>query len=186
MRGLRGECVSVWPHIPLHRFYQIEDLSKYPNVERWYKALKERSVLVRGFGIDPEVFKDRDLHIHFPAGAVKKDGPSAGVTITTALISLLTQRACVSRLAMTGEMTLRGEVLPVGGVREKVVAARRMGVDPARCLVIEDTERGLVSACEAGMQCLVIPNALTETADFGRARARLGSMRELPGFLGLG
>lgn len=65
-------------------------------------------------------------------------------------------------------------------------AARRMGVDPARCLVIEDTERGLVSATEAGMQCVVIPNALTMGADFSRATARLESMRALPGWLGLG
>jgi HAD superfamily hydrolase (TIGR01509 family) len=66
-----------------------------------------------------------------------------------------------------------------------LAAAKRMGVDPARCLVIEDTERGLVSATDAGMQCVVIPNALTHTADFRRARARLGSMRELPAMLGL-
>jgi ATP-dependent Lon protease len=79
-------------------------------------------------GIDPKVFTEKDLHVHFPSGAVKKDGPSAGVTITTALVSLLTNRAVRPRLAMTGEMTLRGEVLPVGGVREKVVAARRIGV----------------------------------------------------------
>lgn len=79
-------------------------------------------------GVDPTWFDKHDLHIHFPAGAVKKDGPSAGITITTALISLLTGRAVNPRLAMTGEMTLRGEVLPVGGIREKVVAARRMGI----------------------------------------------------------
>ncbi len=79
-------------------------------------------------GIDIEVFKKRDIHIHFPAGAVKKDGPSAGITVTTAVVSLLTGRTIRPRLAMTGEMTLRGEVLPVGGIREKVVAARRFGV----------------------------------------------------------
>lgn len=79
-------------------------------------------------GIDPSFFSDNDVHLHFPAGAVKKDGPSAGITVTTALISLLTKRSIAPRLAMTGEMTLRGEVLPVGGIREKVVAARRAGV----------------------------------------------------------
>jgi HAD superfamily hydrolase (TIGR01509 family) len=64
-------------------------------------------------------------------------------------------------------------------------AAARMGVEPVRCLVIEDTERGLVSATEAGMECVVIPNALSRTGDFSRARVRLESMRELPGLLGL-
>ena len=66
-----------------------------------------------------------------------------------------------------------------------LVAAERMGVDPARCLAIEDTERGLVAATDAGMQCVAIPNALTEGADFSRAAAVLGSMSELPGWLGL-
>ena len=79
-------------------------------------------------GIHLEVFKVFDFHLHFPAGAVPKDGPSAGITITTALVSLLTQRPIKPRLAMTGEITLQGEVLPVGGIREKVVAARRAGV----------------------------------------------------------
>lgn len=79
-------------------------------------------------GIAEDAFREQDIHLHFPAGAVRKDGPSAGVTVTTALISLLTRRAVRSRLAMTGEMTLRGDVLAVGGVREKVVAARRAGV----------------------------------------------------------
>jgi ATP-dependent Lon protease len=80
------------------------------------------------FFLDGEYFEKNGLHIHFPAGAVRKDGPSAGVTITTALLSLLCGRSIRSRLAMTGEMTLRGDVLPVGGIREKVVAARRAGV----------------------------------------------------------
>ena len=88
--------------------------------------------------IDPKTFSEKDLHVHFPAGAVKKDGPSAGVTITMALISLLTGRAIRPRLAMTGEMTLRGEVLPVGGIREKVVAARRVGV---RTVVLPERNR---------------------------------------------
>ncbi|MCC6809258.1 MAG: endopeptidase La [Deltaproteobacteria bacterium] len=73
-------------------------------------------------------FGEQDLHVHFPAGSVPKDGPSAGVTITCALVSLLTKLRVKPRLAMTGEVTLRGEVLPVGGIREKVVAARRAGI----------------------------------------------------------
>ena len=79
-------------------------------------------------GIDPGWFDSHDIHLHFPAGAVKKDGPSAGITVTSALVSLLTGKPLAPWLAMTGEITLRGEVLPVGGIREKVVAARRAGI----------------------------------------------------------
>ena len=79
-------------------------------------------------GIDQEVFESEDLHIHFPAGAVPKDGPSAGVTITLAIASLLSQRPIRSDFAMTGEVTLRGKVLPVGGIKDKVLAAYRVGI----------------------------------------------------------
>jgi ATP-dependent Lon protease len=78
--------------------------------------------------IDHRVFQQYDLHIHVPAGAVPKDGPSAGITMLTSLASIFTQRKVKSNLAMTGEITLRGKVLPVGGIKEKILAAKRSGI----------------------------------------------------------
>jgi len=79
-------------------------------------------------GIDHRVFQQYDLHIHVPAGAVPKDGPSAGITMLTSLASIFTQRKIKDKLAMTGEITLRGKVLPVGGIKEKMLAAKRSGI----------------------------------------------------------
>ena len=100
-------------------------------------VMKESVSLARSFikshadylRIDSEVFNHWDLHVHFPAGAIPKDGPSAGITVLTALASLYSQRKIKAKLAFTGEITLRGKVLPVGGIKEKILAAKRAGIE---------------------------------------------------------
>jgi ATP-dependent Lon protease len=88
----------------------------------WVRANGER------YGIDPDFFRKHDIHIHVPSGAVPKDGPSAGAAMITALVSLLTGRPMRPRVAMTGEISLSGVVLPVGGIKEKVLGAKRAGI----------------------------------------------------------
>lgn len=93
------------------------------------------------FGINPEVFEKYNVHIHVPEGATPKDGPSAGVTMLTSLVSLFTQRKVKNSLAMTGEITLRGKVLPVGGIKEKILAAKRARIK--EILLCEDNKRDI-------------------------------------------
>ena len=100
------------------------------------KVMKESAILAleylkfRGdkYSINPDVFVKKDFHIHVPEGAIPKDGPSAGITILSAIASLITNRKIKKSLALTGEITLRGKVLPVGGIKEKILAAHRAGI----------------------------------------------------------
>jgi ATP-dependent Lon protease len=90
-------------------------------------------------GIDPAVFEDRSFHVHVPAGAIPKDGPSAGVTMVTALASLLSERPVHHTVGMTGEVTLQGRVLPIGGVKQKVLAAHAAGLTD---VILPERNRG--------------------------------------------
>lgn len=96
--------------------------------ESCHIALSYIKANMKNFNIDNSLLEENDIHIHVPEGAVNKDGPSAGITITTALISLLTKQAIDAKIAMTGEITLRGRVLAIGGLKEKVIGAHRAGI----------------------------------------------------------
>lgn len=97
-------------------------------------------------GIEPDFFHSSDIHVHIPAGAIPKDGPSAGITICMALISLLTSRPAKRDIAMSGEITLSGRILPVSGIREKLLAAQRAGI---RTVIFPARNQADVESCSS-------------------------------------
>jgi ATP-dependent Lon protease len=143
----------------------------------------------RQLGIEDSFFERVDLHLHVPEGAIPKDGPSAGITLVTAIVSLLTGRAVRPRVAMTGEMTLSGRVLPVGGIKEKVLAAHRLGVkevilpkrnEKAVKEDIPDNVRGdvkihLVSSIEEVLETALTPGEVYSVRDKERWHLRLSN-----------
>jgi ATP-dependent Lon protease len=143
------------------------------SAETAVSAVRDRAA---EFGIDPQIFNKSDLHLHVPAGATRKDGPSAGIAMIAALSSLLRGLSTPPDLAMTGEITLRGRVLPVGGIKEKILAAKRAGI--SRVLIPAENEKDLAEIPEGRLAGLsVVP---IETIDealrhvFGDAEVAAG------------
>ena len=134
------------------------------SVKAAYTCLRSRA---KELGIAPDFYKTKDIHVHFPEGAVPKDGPSAGIAIATAMLSALTGRAVRHDVAMTGEVTLRGRVLPIGGLREKNMAAKRSGI---RTVIIpKENQKDLADIDPAVREALRFVTAETVDAVFAHA-----------------
>ena len=180
------EASQMWGQKGLTLTGQLGDVMK----ESAQAALSWVRSHARQLGVEESFFERVDLHLHVPEGAIPKDGPSAGVTLVTALVSLLTGRPVRPRVAMTGEVSLSGRVLPVGGIKEKVLAAHRMGVKevllPKRNEkavkedipqdVQNDLKITLVSSIEEVLELALMPGEATGTwQDKGRWQLRLSN-----------
>ena len=117
---------------------QLGDVMK-ESAKAGYSYIRSNS---EKYGINPGFYKDKDIHIHVPEGAVPKDGPSAGVTMVTAVVSALSSKKVKHNVAMTGEITLTGRVIPIGGLKEKSLAAYRAGIDTV--IIPKDNEKDLL------------------------------------------
>ena len=167
-------------------FGEVERVGGTPIVSVGYRtveAVRANTEQAAELGIAPDFYKTKDIHVHFPEGAVPKDGPSAGIAIATAMLSALTGRAVRHDVAMTGEVTLRGRVLPIGGLREKLLAARRSGIK--KVLMPHDNEKDLKEVPAEVLEDLeivfvdhvdeVLPHALAASVEeifSGRATAQ--------------
>ena len=129
-------------------------------------------------GINEDDFRTKDLHIHVPEGAIPKDGPSAGITLATAMVSALTNRKARYDVAMTGEITLRGKVLPIGGLKEKLLAAHRFGI---RTIIIStENEKDLADVPEEVRDDLRIHAVETIDEVFSLALENISLKESLP------
>jgi ATP-dependent Lon protease len=131
------------------------------------------------YGIDPEVFDKYNVHIHVPEGATPKDGPSAGITMLTSLVSLFTQKKIKKSLAMTGEITLRGKVLPVGGIKEKILAAKRAKIK--EIILCEDNRKDILEIKEDYLKGLVFHyvNDMQEVIDIAITNESVKNPKQL-------
>lgn len=147
--------------------------------ESAYAAMSYIRANAQKLGIAADFYKTKDIHVHFPAGAVPKDGPSAGVTVTTAMVSALTNTPVRRDVAMTGEISLRGRVLPIGGLKEKTMAALRYGISTV--VIPEDNRRDLEEIDPAVHRCLNFVTASTVETVLDAALKREGQV--LPAIL---
>jgi len=172
------ECTMMKGKGTLSLTGQLGDVMK----ESAQAALSYARSRAAELGIKEEIFGKHDLHIHVPAGAIPKDGPSAGITMATALISVLARIPVRRDVAMTGEVTLRGKVLPIGGVKEKVLAARRMGVNTVLIPLKNDKDvKELAPNVRRGMTFVYVENMgqVLDHALAGRAGGA-GGLRAVP------